>query len=656
MPTAAWCSTPDDLRAAARRARPRRAPGPRARPSPTSGASPRRSARHPRPPASRRASRSSGTGARSTGSAAMCPGGTAPYPSSLVMTVVPARVAGVGDVVVASPADRERRASTPSSSAPPACSRSMPSSSRAAPRPSARSPSGSRRAGSRRSTGSSGRATPGSPPRSSRSRARSGSTCRPGPSEGMVLAASSGRSGARRRGSHHPGRARPRFAGHPRHDRRCVRRRRRGGRRPARWPAPSGAPSSSAPSPPTAPWSSPPTSRRRSTFVNAYAPEHLSVDVEPLEETVGRLRNAGSVFVGPWAPESAGDYATGANHVLPTGGLARACGPLAVEAYGKFSQVQRISREGLAGFRDDDRHAGHGGGPPRPPRGRRDPVPRPGQRAMSPTPVTFSSPTAPASYSWEATDEEVAARYGVPIEQIVRFDLNTSPAAPELAGRVLAAGTFETGLSEYPPSDYRRLVAAAAARYGVAPEELLVGAGADEILDLVGKAFLPRGRRGRDPDAHLRDVPRHHRAARRPERGRARAGCRRRLGAGPPGGPRGRAGRRRRLAVQPEQPDRPARTRRGHRNAPRRSCGRRRRGRARGAGRGPRRGLRGVRRPHAGRPRDAAIPACRDPDRQQGLCPGRASRRLCDRSPGDDRARSPRTARPAPCRRCRSPS
>jgi histidinol dehydrogenase len=86
-------------------------------------------------------------------------------------------------------------------------------------------------------------------------------------------------------------------------------------------------------------------------FVNAYAPEHLSVDVEPLEPTVGRLRNAGSMFVGPWAPESAGDYATGANHVLPTGGLAHASGGLSVEAYGKFIQVQRIDRDGLASIR-----------------------------------------------------------------------------------------------------------------------------------------------------------------------------------------------------------------------------------------------------------------------------------------------------------------
>lgn len=85
--------------------------------------------------------------------------------------------------------------------------------------------------------------------------------------------------------------------------------------------------------------------------VNDYAPEHLSIDVADLETTVGAIRHAGSVFVGRWAPESAGDYATGANHVLPTGGLARACGPLAVETYGHFVQVQRLTRGGLAAIR-----------------------------------------------------------------------------------------------------------------------------------------------------------------------------------------------------------------------------------------------------------------------------------------------------------------
>lgn len=112
---------------------------------------------------------------------------------------------------------------------------------------------------------------------------------------------------------------------------------------------------------------------------------------------------------------------------------------------------------------------------------------------MSPTPTSMSDPRAPASYSWEATNEEVARRYGLPVESIIRFDLNTSPAPPAAVAELLASGGFEAGLSEYPPSDYRRLVTAAALAYSVPGDEILVGAGADEILDLVAKAFLGEG-------------------------------------------------------------------------------------------------------------------------------------------------------------------
>jgi histidinol-phosphate aminotransferase len=111
------------------------------------------------------------------------------------------------------------------------------------------------------------------------------------------------------------------------------------------------------------------------------------------------------------------------------------------------------------------------------------------------TPATFALPTAPPGYTWEATNEAVAERYGIPLDQVARFDLNTSPAPPELAARLLAAGPVDRPMSEYPPSDYHRLVEAAAHRYGVGRDELLVGAGADEILDIVVKAFLPAGGR-----------------------------------------------------------------------------------------------------------------------------------------------------------------
>lgn len=102
-------------------------------------------------------------------------------------------------------------------------------------------------------------------------------------------------------------------------------------------------------------------------------------------------------------------------------------------------------------------------------------------------------PTQPSSYAWEATNEAIAERYGVPIERVARFDTNTAPAPPEIVHQILAAGRFVVPVSEYPPGDYGELVRAAAARYGVGTDEILVGAGADEILDLVTKAFLPPG-------------------------------------------------------------------------------------------------------------------------------------------------------------------
>lgn len=86
-------------------------------------------------------------------------------------------------------------------------------------------------------------------------------------------------------------------------------------------------------------------------FANRYAPEHLSVHTANARVVADQLTSAGSVFVGHWSPESAGDYATGANHVLPTGGLAASYGPLSVEDFGSWRQVQELTREGLAELR-----------------------------------------------------------------------------------------------------------------------------------------------------------------------------------------------------------------------------------------------------------------------------------------------------------------
>jgi histidinol dehydrogenase len=85
--------------------------------------------------------------------------------------------------------------------------------------------------------------------------------------------------------------------------------------------------------------------------VEELAPEHLVLLGPEAEALAPRVRNAGAVFVGRWSPVAAGDYATGGNHVLPTGGRARAVGGLGLEAFLKPVTVQRLTQEGLVGVR-----------------------------------------------------------------------------------------------------------------------------------------------------------------------------------------------------------------------------------------------------------------------------------------------------------------
>jgi histidinol dehydrogenase len=84
--------------------------------------------------------------------------------------------------------------------------------------------------------------------------------------------------------------------------------------------------------------------------VEAIAPEHL-VLLGDAERYAGEIRNAGSIFVGPWSPVPAGDYATGGNHVLPTNGWARSVGGLGLETFLKPVTVQRLTEAGLARIR-----------------------------------------------------------------------------------------------------------------------------------------------------------------------------------------------------------------------------------------------------------------------------------------------------------------
>ncbi len=82
-------------------------------------------------------------------------------------------------------------------------------------------------------------------------------------------------------------------------------------------------------------------------IANIYAPEHLILQCADPEALIAGVQNAGSVFVGPYTPESLGDYASGTNHVLPTAGAARAYSGLGLESFSKFITVQQASKRAL---------------------------------------------------------------------------------------------------------------------------------------------------------------------------------------------------------------------------------------------------------------------------------------------------------------------
>jgi histidinol dehydrogenase len=88
-------------------------------------------------------------------------------------------------------------------------------------------------------------------------------------------------------------------------------------------------------------------------IANDYAPEHLALQVEDPRALLTAVRAAGSVFLGRWSPEAIGDYASGTNHVLPTGGAARGSNGVSIASFLRAITVQCLTRRGLADIGPD---------------------------------------------------------------------------------------------------------------------------------------------------------------------------------------------------------------------------------------------------------------------------------------------------------------
>ena len=168
--------------------------------------------------------------------------------------------------------------------------------------------------------------------------------------------------------------------------------------------------------------------REAMDLANAAAPEHLVVDDD---KAASMVRSAGSLFVGPWSAQVAGDYAIGSNHVLPTAGAARVRGGLSGADFVRQITVQRVTPRGPAGDRAKRHRPGNRGGPSRPRRVDCDSVVETGQKA-GPT-AEQRSGVAPGPVG---RPREVAYAHPGLSESRRR-----PPAAPEREhGRLLAAG------------------------------------------------------------------------------------------------------------------------------------------------------------------------------------------------------------------------
>jgi histidinol-phosphate aminotransferase len=94
-------------------------------------------------------------------------------------------------------------------------------------------------------------------------------------------------------------------------------------------------------------------------------------------------------------------------------------------------------------------------------------------------------------YEWEVSSEALAAELGLPVGEILRFDTNTSPYAPAIDPALISAALAT--INEYPDATYAPLVRAIAAYTGFAPDSIVVGAGGDELLDMLAKVYLDSG-------------------------------------------------------------------------------------------------------------------------------------------------------------------
>ena len=228
--------------------------------------------------------------------------------------------------------------------------------------------------------------------------------------------------------------------------------------------------------------------------VNAVAAEHVSLQCADADDRAGQIRHAGAIFIGPWSPIAAGDYATGTNHVLPTGGAARAWSGIGVETFGRWIELQSLTAAGVRGLAPTVETIAAAEGLPAHAASVAARAARAGASVFDDDPIDLLRRPDPVSaYPAEPSDDVLAALGGIAVTDVVRADMNTlgGPPLPTI-GEALA-GLDARRVVEYGDLAYGRLRSALGGKLGVAPGRIIPGAGADELIRLVTTAAVGAG-------------------------------------------------------------------------------------------------------------------------------------------------------------------
>jgi histidinol dehydrogenase len=224
-------------------------------------------------------------------------------------------------------------------------------------------------------------------------------------------------------------------------------------------------------------------------FANAFAPEHLLLAVKDAEGVLRDIRNAGCVFVGESSSVVFGDYITGGNHVLPTGGLARSYSGLGALDFVRWTSYQRVTLDAAQRLADDTGILAAAEGLPGHAEAALGWSERGKRQAGSQKRETGSGTRGWRPRLQLRDTYRRVALYSAPGGQCdIDLSDNTNLwGAPPTASRVLASG--EADVSRYPVA-YEPALATALADYaGVSPEMIACGCGSDDVLDSAIRAF-----------------------------------------------------------------------------------------------------------------------------------------------------------------------